>query len=430
MTSQLLIEDGVVGARAALVSDGKIDAVTLPFRPVDPALNSVMAAWVREKISGTRDCLLKLQNKQMAHLSARRGAGAKHVVEGKQLRVQIVRTADEDKLPEASTKLRVRGRYGTLFSSFRGVQNADGSPCTRPIMVPSGWGLTLNAAANDVSDAVIAAECARLEDARLLELEAMIAGLPARFDGQIVFGSHRLWAQRSTHLKARYPDLADVFTLQAGQPGALFDAAGVTAWLEAVADGVMPLPGGGAIRFGTVHGITVLDVNAGRAIRGGEARRINIEAARVIAHLLAAAQIGGLCIIDFIDMDGAADNHALHDALDAALKNDRDYSGRSDLSRFGCIEMRRRKTGPSLHHKLRSEPLLDAMVALDAAIIAAPPAVHGTLTLHAAPRLFRWLENRQVAKVLELQLMRPIVLTSDETLAPGGHHVALGSPAR
>lgn len=410
---------------AALVDGLAVRSVALPFAPVEPVLGAVLSGRVAKKISGTRDCLVKLFNGRTVHLSARRGAGAKHITEGTQVRIQVVREAEAGKLPEASTKIRLRGRYGMLINSFRGVQNADGTPCTRPIMVPTGWGLSLTAAAQDVPDAIIAAECVRLDEGGLLPLEAAIAALPARFSGQIIIASRRLWAQRGTMWQARYPDLAACFHFEEAPDGTLFEDAGVDAWLRGVEAGHLALPHGGDIRFGTVHGITVLDVNAGKALQPGEARAVNIAAAKSLASLVPAASIGGLCLVDFIDMDAKGDAKALHTALDAALAGDRDSSGRTDLSRFGCIELRRRRTGPSLQDRVLAEPLLDGLSMLNAACAAAPAAAHGTLHIHLPPKLAAWAAARMVSKRLETRLMRPISIEADDTLAPGMHHIAL-----
>lgn len=426
----LLIEDTALGPMAALVDGKDIRSAALPFAPPRPQLGLVAAGRVTKRISGARDCLVTLYSGPEVHLSARRGAGAKHISEGVQVRVQIVREASDGKLAEASTKIRLRGRYGMLVSSFRGVQNVGGKPCTRPIMVPTGWGLSLTAAADDVPDAAIAAECIRLEEGGLLPVEAAIAALPARFSGQIIVSGRNLWAQRGALWQERYPDLAGCFTFEDAPNGTLFEAGGVTAWLRGVEAGHRVLPGGGDIRFGTLHGITVLDVNAGKALPVGGARAVNIAAADTLGPFLQAAQIGGLCLVDFIDMDAKGDAKALHAALDRALAGDKDVSGRTDLSRFGCIELRRRKTGPSLPDRLQAEPLLDGIEAANAAIAAAPANAHGTLHLRLPPPLAAWAQARMLGKHLEARLMRPSVITADETLAPGMHDVALKTEQR
>lgn len=427
MARQLLVDDTALGPIAALVDGGQVLSVTLPFAPNSPHLGSIHTGWVRKSIGGSRDCLVELANKAMVHLSARRGAGAKHIKDGVQVWVQIVREGEAGKLAEASTKKRVHGRYSMLVSSFRGLQGADGKASTRPIMLPRDWGLRLKPAASDVPDGVVAAEAARLDEAPLMPVEAAVAGLPAQFDGQIILSSRRLWAERAKLWASRYPDLADCLVLKNAPEGTLFEDAGVLNWLRRVEEGQMPLDGGdrGDLRFGALHGINVLDVNAGKALKQGGARAVNLLAVKALADLLPAAEIGGLCLIDFIDMDGKGDRQAVHKALDAALAADKQVSARTDLSQFGCVELRRRKTGPSLQNKLRQEPILDGLALLQAVMAAAPPSAHGTLHIRAPQAMATWLEARQIAERLQHRMQRPIVLKGDESLAPGTHHIAL-----
>lgn len=426
------MEDTALGPMAAFVDSGRILGVTLPFSPNFPQLGSIHTGWVRKSISGSRDCLVELASKAMVHLSARRGAGAKHIKDGAQVWVQIVREAEAGKLAEASTKKRVHGRYSLLVSSFRGLQGVDGKASTRPIMLPRDWGLRLKSAASDVADGVVAAEAARLDEAPLMPVEAAVAGLPAQFDGQIVLSNRRLWAERAALWASRYPDLAECLVLKNAPDGTLFEAAGVLSWLQRVKDGRMPLEGSdnGDLRFGALHGITVLDVNAGKALQQGGARVVNIAAIKTLAGLLPAAEIGGLCLIDFIDMDSKGDRQAVHQALDTAFAEDKQVSARTDLSQFGCVELRRRKTGLSLQNKLRAEPILDGLALLHAAMAAAPPSAHGTLHINAPQAMAAWLEARQIAERLQHRLQRPIVLKADESLAPGTHHIALKASGR
>lgn len=427
MAQQLLVDDTALGPMAALLDGRRVVRVVLPFTPNFPELGSIHTGWVRKSISGSRDCLVELASKAMVHLSARRGAGAKHIQDGVQVWVQIVREAEPGKLAEASTKKRIHGRYSMLVSSFRGLQGADGKASTRPIMLPRDYGLRLTPSASAVPDGVIAAEAARLEDAPLTPVEAAVAALPAQFTGRIVLSSRSLWAQRADLWRARYPDLAECLVFESAPDGALFDEAGVASWLRCVEEGHMALEGAssGDVRFGTLHGINVLDVNAGKALKPGGARAVNLAAIKTLAGLLPAAQIGGLCLVDFIDMDGKGDRHAVHRALDAALAADRLISARTDLSQFGCVELRRRKTGPCLQSKLRREPILDGLALLQAAMAAAPPSAHGTLHIRAPRAMAAWLEQRQIAERLQRRMQRPIVLKADENLAPGSHHIAL-----
>ena len=120
---------------------------------------------------------------------------------------------------------------------------------------------------------------------------------------------------------------------------------------RALADRI-PLPGGGWIAIDETRALTAIDVDAG----SGAALTANLEAADEIARQLRFQDIGGLIVIDFIDMKGKAARQRLTKRLDGALADDPRGVRRSGPSPFGLVELNRPRVGPSLRQRLLNRP--------------------------------------------------------------------------
>jgi ribonuclease E len=112
------------------------------------------------------------------------------------------------------------------------------------------------------------------------------------------------------------------------------------------------LPSGGAVVFDRTEAIVTIDVNSGRATKGSDieetALNTNLEAAEEIARQLRLRDLGGLIVIDFIDMTPARNQRAVENRLQEALKADRARVQVGRISRFGLLEMSRQRLRPSL----------------------------------------------------------------------------------
>ncbi|MBC7983334.1 MAG: Rne/Rng family ribonuclease [Candidatus Obscuribacterales bacterium] len=112
------------------------------------------------------------------------------------------------------------------------------------------------------------------------------------------------------------------------------------------------LPSGGAIVIDPTEALVSIDINSARATRGGDiettALNTNLEAADEIARQLRLRDIGGLIVIDFIDMESPKNQRAVEDRLRDAVKQDRARIQIGRLSRFGLMEMSRQRLRPSI----------------------------------------------------------------------------------
>ncbi|MCP5360712.1 MAG: ribonuclease E/G, partial [Sinobacteraceae bacterium] len=112
------------------------------------------------------------------------------------------------------------------------------------------------------------------------------------------------------------------------------------------------LPSGGSIVIDYTEALVSIDINSARATRGSDiettATNTNLEAADEIARQLRIRDIGGLIVIDFIDMEESKNQRAVEERLREAMKMDRARIQIGRLSRFGMLEMSRQRLRPSL----------------------------------------------------------------------------------
>ncbi|MDK2125507.1 Rne/Rng family ribonuclease [Parachitinimonas caeni] len=112
------------------------------------------------------------------------------------------------------------------------------------------------------------------------------------------------------------------------------------------------LPSGGAIVIDHTEALVSIDVNSARATRGSDieetALRTNLEAADEIARQLRLRDLGGLIVIDFIDMENAKNQREVENRLRDALRHDRARVQTGKISRFGLLELSRQRLQPSL----------------------------------------------------------------------------------
>ena len=112
------------------------------------------------------------------------------------------------------------------------------------------------------------------------------------------------------------------------------------------------LPSGGAIVIDHTEALVSIDVNSARSTRGADieetAFRTNLEAAEEVARQMRLRDLGGLVVIDFIDMEDAKHQREVENVLRDALKKDRARVQMSKLSRFGLLELSRQRLQPAL----------------------------------------------------------------------------------
>ncbi len=128
----------------------------------------------------------------------------------------------------------------------------------------------------------------------------------------------------------------------------LFEAYGIDAQIAQALERRVPLPSGGNLVIDHAEALTVIDVNTGRFTRGkgleDTITKTNLEAAREVVRQLRLRDIGGIIIIDFIDMAHAKNREMVLETLEAELETDRTKTYVVELSPLGLVEMTRQNT--------------------------------------------------------------------------------------
>ncbi len=132
----------------------------------------------------------------------------------------------------------------------------------------------------------------------------------------------------------------------------LFNRFQIESQIETAFQREVKLPSGGSIVIDPTEALVSIDINSARATKGGDieetALQTNLEAAEEIARQLRLRDIGGLIVIDFIDMTPAKNQRAVEEKVREALEADRARVQVGRISRFGLLEMSRQRLRPSL----------------------------------------------------------------------------------
>ena len=133
---------------------------------------------------------------------------------------------------------------------------------------------------------------------------------------------------------------------------ALFSRFQIEHQIESAYARTVQLPSGGAIVIDHTEALVSVDVNSARAIKGGDieetATRTNLEAADEVARQMRLRDLGGLIVIDFIDMEESKNRREVENRLRDALRQDRARVQFGTISKFGLMEMSRQRLKPAL----------------------------------------------------------------------------------
>ncbi|KQN56666.1 ribonuclease E [Erwinia sp. Leaf53] len=176
--------------------------------------------------------------------------------------------------------------------------------------------------------------------------------------GEILIDNPKVLELARQHIAALgRPDFSSKIKLYTGEIP-LFSHYQIESQIESAFQREVRLPSGGSIVIDSTEALTAIDINSARATRGGDieetAYNTNLEAADEIARQLRLRDLGGLIVIDFIDMTPVRHQRAVENRLREAVRQDRARIQISHISRFGLLEMSRQRLSPSLgessHH--------------------------------------------------------------------------------
>jgi ribonuclease G len=386
---ELVISVDVGEQRVAILEDDRVAEVYLE-RPerrsiagniylgvVDNVLPGMEAAFV--EIGLEKNGFLYVDEIVGPELEGRKGARKIQdlIKRGQTIMVQAVKDPMKSKGARLTTEISLPGRFLVY------VPNGDGSGVSRRLedaertrlkeilkgLDPKGGGIIVRTAAEAASAEDIERDLVFLQrlwktiqtKAKSAEAPALVyeeAELPLRivrdlFAGDFIgarIDDDRTHRRIVSYLKKTSPHMVErVHRYRDKEP--LFEAAGVDAEIRSTLDRRVDLPSGGYLVFDYAEAFTVIDVNTGRFVgsRGKSAQgrledtivKNNLEAVKEVVRQLRLRDIGGIIVIDFIDMANPKNRETVEEALRSELERDRTKTYVVEISPLGLVEMTR-----------------------------------------------------------------------------------------
>ncbi len=214
----------------------------------------------------------------------------------------------------------------------------------------------------------------------------------------------------------------------------LFNRFQIESQIENAYERTVRLPSGGALVIDQTEALTAVDVNSARATKGSDieetAFNTNLEAADEVARQMRLRDLGGLVVIDFIDMNSNKHQRDVENRLQSALRFDRARVQLGRISKFGLLEMSRQRLRPSLgessqlvcprcdgHGRMRSVESLSLSI-IRVAEEHAMKDNTGQVLVQAPVEIANYLlnEKRGALREIEQRHGAPIVIVADEQL--------------
>ena len=169
--------------------------------------------------------------------------------------------------------------------------------------------------------------------------------------GEVLVEGEEAFAEASAFVAQVMPNYSSKIKAYS-DPIPLFSRYQIESQIETAFEHTVKLPSGGSIVIDPTEALVSIDINSARATKGHDieetATNTNLEAADEIARQLRIRDIGGLVVIDFIDMINPSNQRAVETRMRNALESDRARIQTGRISRFGLMEMSRQRLRPSL----------------------------------------------------------------------------------
>jgi len=170
----------------------------------------------------------------------------------------------------------------------------------------------------------------------------------------VIIDDRRLYEDVKDYVSAFNPELADRIEYYDAEAEtlSLFETHHVHEQLHKALDPKVWLPSGGSLIIEHTEALTVIDVNTGKNVGSTSLEetvfRNNLEAAEEVAHQLRLRDIGGIIVIDFIDMEIKDNRKKVLESFRSALSRDKTRTQVFDISELGLVEMTRKRIGEGL----------------------------------------------------------------------------------
>ena len=305
--------------------------------------------------------------------------------EGQELIVQVEKEERGNKGAALTTFVSLAGRYlvlmpnnpraGGVSRRIEGDDRADIKAVLAELDVPEGMGLIVRTAGVGRETAELQSDLNYLQqvwDAILKKSETrkgpfliyqesdlIIRALRdyMRNDiGEVLIDEPKTFEQAQEFIRLVSPHAIDKLKIYQDRTP-LFTRYQIESQIESAYDRTVTLPSGGELVFDVCEALTAVDINSGRSTKGQDiedtAFNTNLEAAEEIARQLRLRDLGGLVVIDFIDMSQPKHQREVENRLRDSMKMDRARVQLGRISRFGLMEMSRQRLSASLEEAVQ-----------------------------------------------------------------------------
>ncbi len=378
-------------SRVAIVSDGVLESFEIETFDHKSRKGDLYKAKVESVHAGLQAAFVDIGDKRAGFLPLdevnfrihpARGNGNRnrlesHIHKGQEVLVQVVRDAFANKPPTLSTYFSLPGRYLVLtpFQESKGIsRKLDDKVRERlkkivdSLPLPEGFGVIVRTAGAAGTKQEIQRDLRyllrlweKIEQAakevkapalvykeRSLVIRAIRDLFTPDID-EILVDDRGTWEEIVEFFDVVLPQKKKIVKLYQGDRP-IFNKYNLEEQIEHIFRRRVPLPSGGALIFDTTEALTAIDVNSGRMRGEGHiedtALKANVEAAREIARQLRLRDLGGLIVIDFIDMRSAKHVRQVEKAMRDALRRDKARYDVTRISKLGLMEISRERLRP------------------------------------------------------------------------------------
>lgn len=311
-----------------------------------------------------------------------------HIRKGQQILVQVTKEAISTKGPRLTAEISLPGRFLVYmpFASRVGVsrkiegrnQRAKLRSMAQKILPEDSGGLIVRTVGEEVTPEKLEREFKSLHEKWkeiLRKAEEATAPAPVQREATLISGvirdlfsgkfealrvdSKPAYDEIVAYVKSVDPDLLDRVHLHRGS-SPLFDEFGVDEEIQKAFSRSVPLKSGGSLIVEPTEALVSIDVNTGRFTGKGKKDpeqtilKTNLEAAREVAKQLRLRDVGGIIVVDFIDMESKENRDKVLRELRSHLGRDRARTKAFEISDLGLVEMTRQRVRPSVFNSLTS----------------------------------------------------------------------------
>jgi ribonuclease E len=380
--------------RVAIVDDGILDVFEIEtfsrehlkgdffkatVEGVNPALEAAFVNY-----GGERAAFLPLDEVNFKLYPSRNGGSGgkgrgsritRHLEKGMEILVQVIRDSFANKPPTMSTYYSLPGRYLVLMPGAdaggisRKIDSEEHRDRLRRIIdeltVPEGFGVIVRTAGMETESKDLQADLdGLLELWRSIEHAGSESKAPALLFQErdlvirtlrdyytsdieeVLIDDEPTFLRARTFFEAYMADRADLVRLYKGDKP-IFSKYNLEDQIETIYRRVVQLKSGGSISIDQTEALSAIDVNSARSVRSSSSEdtavRTNLEAAQEIARQLRLRDIGGLIVIDFIDMESPRRSRQVERAFAAAMAPDKARYDMTRISKLGLMEVSRQR---------------------------------------------------------------------------------------